>query len=191
MYHTNKDKTYRLAWIVAVPLMVCMLLSGCSIGSEKKIKIFSIEKPRENLNYPMPTALELEQIKWIIITSENAEEVFAKLEAAGIDPVLFGITDKDYQVLARNFAQIRRGNHDRRRYRPEPVGRCAEASHQVRICRNPVEPRSRHYRYPDSVRSRPQGGGEGDRRQCVCNAAVAAPTGTGGRYRCLFRDQAY
>ena len=25
----------------------------------------------------------------------------------GIDPVLFGVTDKDFQVLARNFAQIR------------------------------------------------------------------------------------
>ena len=107
MYHTNKDKTYRLAWIVAVPLIICLLLSGCSIGGEKKIKLFQIEKPREKLDYPMPTALELEQIKWIIITSENAEEVFAKLEAAGIDPVLFGITDKDFQVLARNFAQIR------------------------------------------------------------------------------------
>ena len=63
MSNINKDKTYRLAWIVAVPLIICMLLSGCSIGGEKKIKIFSIEKPRENLNYPMPTALELEQIK--------------------------------------------------------------------------------------------------------------------------------
>ena len=47
------------------------------------------------------------EIKWIIITSENAQQVFAKLEEAGIDPVLFGITDKDFQVLARNFAQIR------------------------------------------------------------------------------------
>ena len=107
MYHTNKDKTHRLAWIVAVPLIICMLLSGCSIGGEKKIKIFSVEKPREKLNYEMPTPLQLEEIKWIIITSENADEVFAKLEAAGIDPVLFGITDKDYQLLAKNFAQIR------------------------------------------------------------------------------------
>ena len=107
MYHTNKDKTHRLAWIVAVPLIICMLLSGCSIGGEKKIKIFSVEKPREKLNYEMPTPLQMEEIKWIIITSENADEVFKKLEAAGIDPVLFGITDKDFQVLARNFAQIR------------------------------------------------------------------------------------
>jgi len=107
MSNINKDKTHRLAWIVAVPLMMCMLLSGCSIGGEKKIKIFSVEKPREKLNYEMPTPLQMEEIKWIIITSKNAEEVFKKLEAAGIDPVLFGITDKDFQVLARNFAQIR------------------------------------------------------------------------------------
>jgi len=107
MYHTNKDKTYRLAWIVAVPLMVCMLLSGCSIGGEKKIKIFSVEQPREKLNLPEPMPLTLEDIRWIIITSENAQEVFKKLEEAGIDPVLFGLTDKDYEMLAKNFAQIR------------------------------------------------------------------------------------
>ena len=97
MYHINK--------IFALALI--FILTGCSIGGEKKIKIFSIEKPREKLDYPMPTPLQMEEIKWIIITSENADEVFKKLEAAGIDPVLFGITDKDFQVLARNFAQIR------------------------------------------------------------------------------------
>ena len=107
MSNINKDKTYRLAWIVAVPLMICLLLSGCSIGGEKKIKIFSVEEPRQKLNLPDPMPLTLEDIRWIIITSENAEEVFAKLEAAGIDPVLFGLTDKDYELLSKNFAQIR------------------------------------------------------------------------------------
>ena len=96
MYHLNK--------ILAVAFII--LLTGCSVG-EKKIKIFSVEKPREKMNYEMPTPLQMEDIYWYIITSKNAEEVFAKLEAAGIDPVLFGITDKDFQVLARNFAQIR------------------------------------------------------------------------------------
>ena len=90
-----------------IALVLIVFLTGCSIGGEKKIKIFSVEKPRENLNFPMPTALELEQVKWIIITSENAEEVFKKLEEAGIDPVLFGLTDKDFEMLAKNFAQIR------------------------------------------------------------------------------------
>ena len=97
MYHLNK--------IIAVAFII--LLTGCSIGGEKKIKIFSIEKPREKLNYEMPTPLQMEEIYWYIITSENAEEVFAKLEAAGIDPVIFGVTDKDYQLLSKNFARIR------------------------------------------------------------------------------------
>ena len=49
----------------------------------------------------------MEQLQWHIITSENAAEVFAKLEADGIDPVLWGLTDKDFELLAKNFAQIR------------------------------------------------------------------------------------
>ena len=104
MYHT-KDKTYRLAWIIAVPLMLCLLLSGCS--GVKQLEIFKTEVEREKLNLKKPTALELEQLRWIIITSENAEEVFKKLEEQGIDPVLFGLTDKDFELLAKNFARIR------------------------------------------------------------------------------------
>ena len=87
-------------------IILGLLLTGCSIG-EKRLKVFTLEEPRAKLNLEAPTPLTMEKIRWIIITSENAEEVFAKLEAEGIDPVLFGLTDKDYQVIARNFAQIR------------------------------------------------------------------------------------
>ena len=104
MSHT-KDKTYRLAWIIAVPLMLCILLSGCS--GVKKLNIFKEEVPRQELNLEKPTPLQLEELQWIIITSENADEVFQKLEAAGIDPVIFGLTDKDFELLAKNFAKIR------------------------------------------------------------------------------------
>ena len=87
-------------------IALIILLAGCSVG-EKRVKIFSVEEPRAKLNLPNPEALNLEKVRWIIITSENAQEVFAKLEAEGIDPVLFGLTDKDYEMIARNFAQIR------------------------------------------------------------------------------------
>ena len=40
MSHT-KDKTYRLGWIVAVPLMLVLFLSGCS--SVKELSIFKEE----------------------------------------------------------------------------------------------------------------------------------------------------
>ena len=104
MYHT-KDKTYRLAWIIAVPLMLCLLLSGCS--GVKELSIFKEEVPRAKLNLEKPSPLELENLQWIIITSENADEVFKRLEEKGIDPVLWGLTDKDFELLAKNFARIR------------------------------------------------------------------------------------
>ena len=63
--------------------------------------------PRAQLNLEKPTPLQMEQLQWIIITSENAEEVFKKLEEQGIDPVLWGLTDKDFELLAKNFARIR------------------------------------------------------------------------------------
>ena len=100
--------TYWVSFFKGVILVLLILaLTGCSIGGEKKIKIFSVEEPRQKLNLPEPMPLTLEDIRWIIITSANAEEVFKKLEEAGIDPVLFGLTDKDYELLAKNFAQIR------------------------------------------------------------------------------------
>ena len=98
MYHMNR---------IILIVITAILLTGCSIGGEKKIKIFSIEEPRAKLDYPMPDALILDKVRWIVITSDNAEEVFAKLEKEGIDPVIFGLTDKDYEILSKNFAQIR------------------------------------------------------------------------------------
>ena len=100
--------TYWVSFFKGVILVLLILaLTGCSIGGERKVKIFSVEEPRAKLNLPDPMPLTLEDIRWIIITSENAEEVFKKLEEQGIDPVLFGLTDKDYEMLAKNFAQIR------------------------------------------------------------------------------------
>ena len=90
---------------VLVSLILITSLTSCS--SVKKLEIFKTEVEREKLDLKKPTPLELEQLRWIIITSENAEEVFKKLEEQGIDPVLWGLTDKDFELLAKNFAQIR------------------------------------------------------------------------------------
>ena len=87
-------------------IILGLLLTGCSIG-EKKLKVFTLEEPRAKLDIDMPTPLTMEKIRWIIITSENAEEVFQKMEEQGLDPVLFGLSDKDFQLIAKNFAQIR------------------------------------------------------------------------------------
>ena len=86
-------------------LILTTFLTNCS--GVKQLEIFKQEVPREKLNLNSPTPLELENLRWIIITSNNAEEVFKKLEEQGIDPVLWGLTDKDFEFLAKNFARIR------------------------------------------------------------------------------------
>ena len=90
---------------VLLLLTLTIFLTNCS--GVKELSIFKEEVPRAKLNLDKPTPLEMEQIQWHIITSENAAEVFAKLEADGIDPVLWGLTDEDFELLAKNFAQIR------------------------------------------------------------------------------------
>ena len=90
---------------VLVLLILSIFLTSCA--GVKTLEIFKKEVPRENLNLAKPTPLELENLKWIIITSKNADEVFKKLEEQGIDPVLWGLTDKDFEMLAKNFARIR------------------------------------------------------------------------------------
>jgi len=90
---------------VLVSLILITFLTSCS--GVKKLSIFKEEVPRAQLNLEKPTPLQLEELQWIIITSENADEVFKKLEEQGIDPVLWGLTDKDFELLAKNFARIR------------------------------------------------------------------------------------
>ena len=96
MYHI---KTFFLVAVLG------LALTGCS--TIKELKVFSKAVERHPLNLTKPEAAKIEDIKWIIITSENAEEVFAKLKEQGKDPVLFGLTGDGYESLAKNFAQIR------------------------------------------------------------------------------------
>ena len=92
--------------LISVLLIAGVLsLSGCS--SIKKLDIFTMEVERTPLDLDKPTIQQLEELKWIIITSENADEVFKKMKEQGLDPVVFGLSDTDFQLLSKNFAQIR------------------------------------------------------------------------------------
>jgi len=106
---TEKEKMLQRSQKSILNVLVLLILTTflTSCAGVKTLEIFKKEVPRENLNLEKPTPLELENLRWIIITSENAEEVFKKLEEQGIDPVLWGLTDKDFELLAKNFARIR------------------------------------------------------------------------------------
>ena len=88
------QRNLKLIQSVLVSLILITFLTSCS--GVKKLTIFKEEVKRQELNLEKPTPLQLEQLQWIIITSENADEVFKKLEEQGIDPVLWGLTDKEF-----------------------------------------------------------------------------------------------
>lgn len=94
-----------MSYISIIFLAGVLSISGCS--SIKQLDIFTMEVERQPLDLDKPTIQQLEELKWIIITSENADEVFKKMKEQGLDPVVFGLSDKDFQLLSKNFAQIR------------------------------------------------------------------------------------
>lgn len=59
------------------------------------------------LNVVQPDPLSLKPFKWVIITKENAEQIFKKLEENNESIVLFGLTDNGYQQLSANLAEMR------------------------------------------------------------------------------------
>ena len=91
--------------VLPLLILTTFLISSCS--SVRQLEVFKTEVPRTKLDLPDPETPIVNELNWIIITSDNAEEVFAKLKEKNIDPVLFGLTDDDYETLAVNFAQIR------------------------------------------------------------------------------------
>jgi len=90
---------------VLILSILLMFLTSCS--SIKPLEVFNLEVKREPLNLDQPDIADFEDLDWYIITSDNAEEMFAKLKEKNLDPVLFGLTDDGYEALSKNFAQIR------------------------------------------------------------------------------------
>lgn len=68
-----------------------------------------VTKPIEKtpLSLPDPPPIRTKPIEWIIVTTENHEEVFKRLEGKGNNLVLFALTDEGYQQLAITIAEIK------------------------------------------------------------------------------------
>lgn len=97
--------------ILLTPILF-LLISGCSIlpsfgEREKPLVIQKQAVEKTPLNLPPPTPVKLREVKFVIVTPENAEQVWNELKEKNVDLVLFGMTDNDYQNLAINIAEIR------------------------------------------------------------------------------------
>lgn len=98
----EKEELMRIALLALVGLL---FLSACSTPPRViEISAKPIEKPK--LILPPADELRLKEVEWIIITEENAEEVFAKLLEDRKDPMLIGLSDDGYEILSLNYSDI-------------------------------------------------------------------------------------
>ena len=96
----NKMKNILLLGLLAV------FLSSCS-ESVQEIQVTTVEVSKTPLNLPNPDPLKLQDVEWIIITKDNAMEIFEKLKAAGGEYALFAVEDTGYEKIQVNFTDIR------------------------------------------------------------------------------------
>jgi len=90
---------------LVLPILITFLISSCA--STKSLEIFTKEVERMPLDLQLPPVVALDKINWKIINEGNQQEVFAELKKANIDPVLFSLTDEDYELLQKNNVQLR------------------------------------------------------------------------------------
>jgi len=88
-----------------LPILTIFLISGCATTSP--LEVFTKEVERMPLDLELPPVETLEQVNLIIVTSENQEEVFAKMKEANIDPVIFGYSDQDWELVTKNNVRMR------------------------------------------------------------------------------------
>ena len=97
------------ARILLSSLLILSALSGCSWLDKiiEPVVITVQEEPKTPLNLEAPTRIRPKPVKWIIITPENADEVFKRLKTRKTSLSLFALTDRGYENLALNMAEIR------------------------------------------------------------------------------------
>ena len=95
-------------WLLSLGIVA--MISGCAFPGFKKVDEVTIKKEevaRTPLNLPDPAPLKPHAHEWILITPENAESVWKKLQDSNADLVIIGLTDDGYERLALDMAEIR------------------------------------------------------------------------------------
>jgi outer membrane murein-binding lipoprotein Lpp len=88
-------------------LIATIVLSGCVSSQPRQIQVTARPVDRPELVLPSPDRIQTRQVDWIIITPQNAEEVFERIRATGKPVTLFALTENGYEALALNLNDLR------------------------------------------------------------------------------------
>ena len=86
--------------------VLAVFLTSCG-SSVQEIQVTTVEVSKTPLNLPNPDPLKLQDVEWIIITKDNANEIFERIKSAGGEYALFAVEDTGYEKLQINFTDIR------------------------------------------------------------------------------------
>ena len=87
--------------------LLAVFLSSCAGSSVKEIEVTTVEISKTPLNLPNQEPLQLQEVEWIIITKDNANEIFERIKSAGGEYALFAVEDTGYEKIQINFTDIR------------------------------------------------------------------------------------
>ena len=101
-----KRKVKQTLVALVLPILVISFLTSCS--SVKRLEVSTAAVERVPLVLPEVDVLKLERIDWYVVTEENIMSVLDELDKKGYKRVIFGITDKGYEILSVNMAKIQK-----------------------------------------------------------------------------------
>ena len=82
-------------------IILSFLLSGC-FGTTKPLVVKTEPIKRIPLVLPAPDEYFPREVKWIIITPDNAKKIFAMLKKSGQPVAIIGVDGEGYKLLALN-----------------------------------------------------------------------------------------
>ncbi len=96
-------------WKISSLLLLPLLLTSCSTWDKlTKIEVQTIEVERNIPIQNRPSRLELDDIKWFVVTDQNFEEFKERYIKLNGEFLFFAISVRDYETLALNMADIKR-----------------------------------------------------------------------------------
>lgn len=86
-------------------LTLAIALSGCA-SKPKPIEFSAQPINRPELILPSVDTLNMRDVKIHVITRENVNEIFSRLETSGQAVVLIAFTEKGYEAVSLNMADL-------------------------------------------------------------------------------------
>ena len=97
-------------WTISSLLLLSLVLSSCATWNPLKLlEVKTVQVERQIPIQNRPPQLKLGDVRWWVVTEENFKEFKEKFQKENGDPlVAYVISVKDYEILALDFAEIKR-----------------------------------------------------------------------------------